>query len=79
VRENERALELSNIKFRVGTIDLSSVQQQQIAATTRASRSCVCNRTGSCSRVNLHLALGGSFEPASPPATKTSDASSLRR
>ena len=29
-------------------------------------------------RINLHLALGGSFE-ATPPPTKTSDASSLRR
>src|SRR5215831_18153698 len=31
VRENERALELANIRFRVGTIDLTSVRQQQIA------------------------------------------------
>src|SRR5215467_4236591 len=31
VRENERALEIANIRFRVGTIDLRGVQQQQLA------------------------------------------------
>jgi len=79
VRENERALELSNIKFRVGTIDLSSVQQQQIAVYNARISLLRVQSDRLVQRVNLHLALGGSFEPASPPATKTSDASSLRR
>ena len=44
VVDNTRALELANVRFRVGSGDLRAVAQQ---------------------RVNLHLALGGSFE-ASP-------------
>jgi outer membrane protein TolC len=79
VRENERALELSNIKFRVGTIDLSSVQQQQIAVYNAHIALLRVQSERLVQRVNLHLALGGSFEPASPVPTKTSDASSARR
>jgi len=79
VRENERALELSNIKFRVGTIDLSSVQQQQIAVYNAHIALLRVQSERLVQRVNLHLALGGSFEPASPVPTKTSDASSVRR
>jgi NodT family efflux transporter outer membrane factor (OMF) lipoprotein len=79
VRENERALELANIRFRVGTIDLSSVRQQQI--TLYAARVALLRMQSErlIQRVNLHLALGGSFEPTSAPPEKTSDASSVTR
>lgn len=79
LRENERALELSNIKYRVGTIDLSGVQQQQIAVYNARVALLRMQSERLVQRVNLHLALGGSFEPALPPPTKTSDASSVRR
>ena len=79
VRENERALELSNIKYRVGTIDLSAVQQQQIAVYNARISLLRVQSERLVQRVNLHLALGGSFEPAAPPPTKTSDASNVRR
>jgi len=79
VRENERALELSNIKYRVGTIDLSSVQQQQITLYSARITLLRVQSERLVQRVNLHLALGGSFEPTSSPPTKTSDASSIRR
>jgi len=79
VRENERALELSNIKYRVGTIDLSGVQQQQIAVYNARISLLRMQSERLVQRVNLHLALGGSFEAPVPPPTKTSDASSVRR
>jgi NodT family efflux transporter outer membrane factor (OMF) lipoprotein len=79
VRENERALELSNIKYRVGTIDLSGVQQQQIAVYNARVALLRVQSERLVQRVNLHLALGGSFEPAPPPPTTTSDASNVRR
>jgi len=60
-------------------IDLTSVQQQQI--TLYAARIVLLRAQSErlVQRVNLHLALGGSFEPNSPPPTKTSDASGVRR
>ena len=79
VRENERALELSNIKYRVGTIDLSAVQQQQIAVYNARVALLRVQSERLVQRVNLHLALGGSFAPSALPETKTSDASSVRR
>jgi len=79
VRENERALEIANIRFRVGTIDLSSVRQQQI--TLYAARVALLRMQSErlIQRVNLHLALGGSFEPTNAAPEKTSDASSVIR
>jgi NodT family efflux transporter outer membrane factor (OMF) lipoprotein len=79
VRDNERALELANIRFRVGTIDLSGVRQQQIALY--ASRVALLRMQSErlIQRVNLHLALGGSFEPTNAPTEKTSDASRVIR
>jgi NodT family efflux transporter outer membrane factor (OMF) lipoprotein len=69
VAENTRALELSEVRYRVGSTDLRSVQQQQIAlASARASLLRV--RTERLvQRVNLHLALGGGFPPSPAPAT----------
>src|SRR5215471_9180827 len=64
VRENERALELANIRFRVGTIDLTSVRQQQIALYAAQVALLRMQSERLIQRVNLHLALGGSFEPA---------------
>ncbi|MFO1325323.1 MAG: TolC family protein [Burkholderiales bacterium] len=76
VRENERALELSNIRYGVGTIDLRSVQQQQIALYAAQTALLRVQADGLVQRVNLHLALGGSFAPA---ATVTGDASPAKR
>ncbi len=77
VRENERALELANVRYRVGSGDLRAVQQQQLAVhTARAARLRV-QAERLVQRVNLHLALGGSFMPAIP--TVTGDASAVVR
>ena len=67
VAENERALELAKVRYRVGTVDQRSVQQQLLA--TSAARASLARATSErlVQRVNLHLALGGSFAP--PPAS----------
>jgi NodT family efflux transporter outer membrane factor (OMF) lipoprotein len=62
VADSELGLELAQIGYRVGRQDLRSVQQQQL--NVHAAR-LVLLRVQSeqlSQRVNLHLALGGSFE-----------------
>jgi NodT family efflux transporter outer membrane factor (OMF) lipoprotein len=79
VRENERALALANIRYRVGTIDLSAVQQQQLALYSAQVALLRMQSERLVQRVNLHLALGGSFETAANAPAKTSDASAAVR
>jgi outer membrane protein, multidrug efflux system len=84
VNENERGLVLANIRYRVGTIDLGAVQQQQLALYSAQVALLRVQSERLVQRVNLHLALGGSFEPAStaPASTapaSTSDASGVTR
>ena len=62
VADNRRALTLTQSAYRVGRLDLRSVQQQQLSV--HAAR-IVLLRVQSeqlAQRINLHLALGGSFE-----------------
>ena len=75
VRENERALALANVRYRVGTVDLGAVQQQQLALYSAQVTLLRVQSERLVQRVNLHLALGGSFESAGVPPAKTSDAS----
>lgn len=67
--DNERALELAMVRYKVGSGDLRAVQQQQLALY--AARTALVRVQGErrVQRVNLHLALGGSFDalPAGPP------------
>ena len=74
VQENERAAQLAVIRYRVGTIDLRGVEQQQLALY--ASRVALLRMQSErlVQLVNLHLALGGSFEAAAPQV-RGSDAS----
>jgi len=62
VAENERALELANIRYRVGSGDLRGVMQQNL--TLYASRVSLIRVRSErlAQRVNLYLALGGSFD-----------------
>lgn len=66
VRENERAVELAHIRYRVGTIDLRGVEQQELALYTSRMSLLQIQSERLVQRVNLHLALGGSFEVATP-------------
>ena len=84
VSDNARGLELANIKFRVGSVDLRRVQDQQLSLYAARVALLRVQADRLVQRVNLHLALGGSFEPASAaPAgatpAQTSDASTAIR
>jgi NodT family efflux transporter outer membrane factor (OMF) lipoprotein len=62
--DTQRALELEQVRFRVGSKDLRTVTQQQLAAYA-ASMSLIRVQTEQrVQRVQLHLALGGDFAPA---------------
>ena len=79
VTENARGLELANVRFRVGTVDLRRVQEQQLSLYAARVALLRVQADRLVQRVNLHLALGGSFEPAPAPVAKTSDASGVAR
>jgi NodT family efflux transporter outer membrane factor (OMF) lipoprotein len=68
VADNARALELANIRYRVGSGDLRAVQQQQLALATARTALLRVQSERLVQRVNLHLALGGGFDaPAAAP------------
>jgi len=62
VAENERALELASVRYRVGSGDLRAVQQQQVALYGARTSLLRVQSEQLVQRVNLHLALGGSFD-----------------
>jgi outer membrane protein TolC len=68
VAENERALELANVRYRVGSADLRAVQQQQLAVYAARTSLLRVQSEQLVQRVNLHLALGGGWgsEAAKP-------------
>jgi len=61
VRDNQRALELENIRYRVGSTDLRSVSQQQILLYGSQASLLRVRAERLAQRVALHLALGGNF------------------
>jgi NodT family efflux transporter outer membrane factor (OMF) lipoprotein len=70
VVENERAVELASIRYRVGSGDLRGVLQQSLALYAAQVSLIRVRSERLVQRVNLYLALGGSFDerPAEPPA-----------
>jgi NodT family efflux transporter outer membrane factor (OMF) lipoprotein len=62
VTENERALELAQTSYRVGKTDLRTVQQQQLSVFAARLNLLRVQSDQLAQRINLHLALGGSFE-----------------
>ena len=65
--DHERALALAQTSYRIGSSDLRAVQQQQLNVY-RARLTLLRVQSEQLSqRINLHLALGGSFEPIAPP------------
>ncbi|HEY2630712.1 MAG TPA: TolC family protein [Usitatibacter sp.] len=65
---NDRALELANVRYRLGALDLRGVEQQQIALYTARAALLRMQSERLVQLVNLHLALGGSFEPRPQPS-----------
>jgi len=76
VRDNARALELSQIQFRVGAVDLQAVEQRQLTLYSARMARLRVQTEQLAQRVNLHLALGGSFEPAPAPALAAASSAS---
>ncbi len=61
VVDSERALVLAETRYRVGSGDLRSVQQQQVAYLSSRMNLLRVQSEQRVQRVNLHLALGGDF------------------
>jgi outer membrane protein TolC len=68
VGDNARALELAETRYRVGAVDLRAVTQQQLALFAAQTALLRVQSEERTQRVNLHLALGGSFELPPPPS-----------
>ena len=68
--DNQQALGLVQTQFKIGSTDLRFVEQRQLAVIATRSALIRVQAEQRVQRVNLHLALGGSFEmrpPAPPP------------
>jgi multidrug efflux system outer membrane protein len=61
--DTERALEIVRTQFKVGSTDLRFVTQRQLALNATQSALVRVQAEQRIQRVNLHLALGGSFGP----------------
>jgi NodT family efflux transporter outer membrane factor (OMF) lipoprotein len=68
VVENQKALDLAQVRYRVGSGDLRGVQQQRIASYASRAAQVRVRTEQLVQRVNVYLALGGGFE-AAPAAT----------
>jgi NodT family efflux transporter outer membrane factor (OMF) lipoprotein len=68
VAANERALGFSRVRFDVGTGDQRGVQEQLLNLFSARSSLVHVEADRLVQRVNLHLALGGGFEPADAQA-----------
>jgi outer membrane protein, multidrug efflux system len=62
VSDNERALDIVRTQFKVGSTDLRFVNQRQLALNSVQSALVRMQAEQRVQRINLHLALGGSFE-----------------
>jgi NodT family efflux transporter outer membrane factor (OMF) lipoprotein len=60
--DNQRAFDIAQTKFRVGTIDMRAVTQRDLALNATQAALIRAQVDQRVQRVNLHLALGGSFE-----------------
>ena len=67
IADNRRALEIVQTQFKVGSTDLRFVNQRQLALIATQTSLIRMQAEQRIQRVNLHLALGGSFEIRPPP------------
>ncbi|HVO87761.1 MAG TPA: TolC family protein, partial [Casimicrobiaceae bacterium] len=68
VASNARTLELAQVRYRVGSGDLRAVLQQSVALYGARTSLLRVQSDKRIQRVNLYLALGGSFETMQPGA-----------
>ena len=64
--DSQQALGVVQTQFKVGSTDLRFVEQRQLALNATLSSLIRMQTEQRVQRVNLHLALGGSFEPTAP-------------
>lgn len=67
--DNQRALEVVQTQYQIGSGDLRSVTQRQLALASTQAAIIRMQAEQRVQRVNLHLAVGGSFEPRPPAPT----------
>jgi NodT family efflux transporter outer membrane factor (OMF) lipoprotein len=77
VLDSARALELAQIQYRVGMVDLRVVEQNQLALYSARLALLRVQTERLAQRVNLHLALGGGFGSSPWVADVASDAGAL--
>jgi NodT family efflux transporter outer membrane factor (OMF) lipoprotein len=65
--QNQRALEIVQTQFKVGSTDLRFVNERLLAVNATSASLVRVQAEQRVQRVNLHLALGGSFQPPPPP------------
>ena len=65
--DSRRALQIVQSQYKVGSTDLRFVTQRQLALNSTQSALIRAQSEQRVQRVNLHLALGGSFEARTPP------------
>jgi NodT family efflux transporter outer membrane factor (OMF) lipoprotein len=75
VAENEQALDLAQVRYKVGSGDLRGVRQQQLAVYGSRSALVRVQTEKLVQRVNVYLALGGGFDaaPAVAPVAQTKE------
>ena len=66
VAERQRTVELAAVRYRVGSGDLRAVAQEELALYAARGARLRMQSERLVQRVNLYLALGGSFEARSP-------------
>ncbi len=64
--DNQQALTMVQTQFKIGSTDLRFVEQRQLSVTSTRSALIRVQAEQRIQRVNLHLALGGSFELPPP-------------
>jgi len=75
VRDHTEAVRVANLKYKAGSMDLLSVLQLQVGQIESQANLIKLFNAQLTNRINLHLALGGSFDNlpavAFPPTTST--------
>ncbi len=75
--QNQRALELEQVRYKVGSSDLRDVLQQQVQLYATRNALLAVRGDQLLQRVNLYLSLGGNFERP-PPEAADADATAAR-
>jgi outer membrane protein TolC len=77
VRDHSEAVRVANLRYKAGSMDFLSVLQLQAGQIQSEADLIKLRNTQLSNRINLHLALGGSFD--SSPATTFPTASAAKK